>query len=173
MGIINLIENKLTMKSTLALIATVAVVAADHGFPRDDAFHSKCHLTATLMEGSCADAKAKAAELISSNVDTDSEYKGQMSIHSEGDDFIWSSRLTYNKKYTDDELFEFETVMGSEHCLVTARSKSESLSYLDSGVNYCNMWNIVSRISGFTKQTLGTSDCATVPSDPVTTCARY
>ena len=157
------------MKATLALIATVA--AADHGFPRDDAFHAKCHLTTVLSGVSCADAKTKADELINTNVDTDSEYKGQMSMHSEGDDWIWSTRLTYNKKYTDDQLFEFNT-SGSD-CQVVARSKSESMSYLDNGVNYCNMWNVVSRVSGFNQSTVTTSDCQTVPSDPVTGCARY
>ena len=157
------------MKATLALLATVA--AADHGFPRDDAFHAKCHLTTTLAGISCADAKAKADELINTNVDTDSEYKGQMSMHSEGDDWIWSTRLTYNKKYTDDQLFEFNT-SGSD-CQVVARSKSESMSYLDNGVNYCNMWNVVSRISGFDQSTVTTSDCQTVAKNPVSDCARY
>ena len=158
------------MKYAFALLAAVAT-AADHGFPNDDAFHAKCHLTTTLAGTTCADAKAKADTLISTNVDTDSEYKGTMSIHSEGDDWIWSSRLTYNKKYTDDQLFEFVT-SGSD-CQIVARSKSESMSYLDNGVNYCNMWNVVSRIDGFSQSTVTTSDCHTTPSDPVTTCARY
>ena len=156
------------MKTALALlVATVA--AADHGFPNDNTFHASCHLAATLTGISCADAKAKADTLISTNVDTDSEYKGTMGIHSEGDDWIWSTRLTYNKKYTDDQLFEF-TTSGSD-CAVTMRSKSESMSYLDNGVNYCNMWNVVSRIDGFTTATA--SSCKTEASDPVTTCARY
>ena len=156
------------MKYALALIATT-VAAYDHGFPNDDAFHASCHMNLTLSNISCADAKAKADELIKTNVDTDSQYKGQMSIHSEGDDWIWSKRLTYNKKYTDDQLFEF-TQSGSD-CSVAARSKSESMSYLDNGVNYCNMWNVVSRIQGFSTDT--PSHCKTIPSDPVTTCARY
>ena len=156
------------MKSALALIAT-AVAAADHGFPNDDAFHASCHATTTLAGTSCADAVTKANTLISSNVDTDSEYKGTMSMHSEGADWIWSSRLTYNKKYTDNQLFEF-TTSGSD-CQVTMRSKSVTMSYLDNGVNYCNMWNIVSRIDGFS--TASASHCKTIPSDPVTTCARY
>ena len=90
------------MKSTLfALIAAVAI-AGPHDFPDDDAFHAKCYLSATLANTSCTDAKAKADDLIKSNVDTDSEWKGQMSINSEGDDWIWSKRLTYNKKSPDD-----------------------------------------------------------------------
>ena len=159
------------MKSALlALIATVAL-AADHGFPNDDAFHAKCHLTTTLSGITCADAKAKADQIIKDNIDTDSEYKGQMSIKDDGDDWIWSKRLTYNKKYTDDQLFEFTQTNGD--CKVTARSKSESMSYLDNGVNYCNMWNVISRIDGFSQNTCSASDCKTTPSDPKTTCARY
>ena len=92
-----------------------------------------------------------------------------MAIHSEGELWIYSTRLTYNQKYTDDQLFEF-TTSGAD-CAVAMRSQSESLSYLDNGVNYCNMWNIVSRINGFT--TAVASDCLTTPTDPVTTCARY
>ena len=94
-----------------------------------------------------------------------------MSMYQEGDDWIYSKRLTYNKKYTDDQLFEF-TQSGSD-CAIAARSRSESMSYLDNGVNYCNMWNIVSRIDGFSQSAATPSDCLTTPTDPVTTCARY
>ena len=111
------------MKSSIiALIATVAA-AYDHGFPNDDAFHAHCHMTATLAGTQCTDAQAQAEQLIKDNVDTDSQYKGQMSIHSEGTGWIWSERLTYNKKYTDDQLFEF-TQSGVD-CQIAARSKSE------------------------------------------------
>merc|ERR1712084_54466 len=174
MGIIKFIpDNFPTMKSAiLALIASVAL-AADHGFPNDDAFHASCHMTATLTGASCADAKAKADQLIKDNVDTDSEYKGQMSIKDEGDDWIWSKRLTYNKKYTDDQLFEF-TTSGSD-CNVSARSKSETMSYLDNNVNYCNMWNVISRLDGFSQSSVSASKYGSnkPPSDPVKTCARY
>ena len=95
-----------------------------------------------------------------------------MSIHSEGDDWIWSQRKTYNKKYTDDQLFEF-TSSGSD-CDFTAKSRSQAMSYLDNDVNFCNMWNIVSRIDGFGDMSV--SHCSQHdhgPSDPKTTCARY
>ena len=90
------------MKSTLSLLALTSLAAAyDHGFPNMDRFHAGCIMKATLTGETCVDAKAKADELIKNNVDTDSEYKGQMAIKTEGDDWIWSTRLTYNKKYTD------------------------------------------------------------------------
>ena len=134
------------MKSTFALLAAVAI-AYDHDFPSDNPFHASCHLKTELNFTYCPEAKAKVEQLINDNVDTESEYKGTMSLHSEGSDWIWSTRLTYNKKYTDDQLFEF--IDQKNGCVIKARSKSQSLSYLDNGVNYCNMWNVISRIEGF------------------------
>ena len=107
------------------------------------------------------------------NVDTDSQYKGQMSIYQSGDDWIYSKRLTYNGKYTDDQLFEY-TTDGSD-CSVAARSYSEAMSYLDNDVNFCNLWNVLSRTTGWTG-TYQVSSCrqdAQGPSDPATQCARY
>merc|ERR1711920_674319 len=143
----NLFSKKIT-RALVALALVGSVSADDHGFPDDSSFHASCHLSTTLTGTSCADAKAKADDLIKNNVDTDSEYKGTMGIHSEGDDWIWSTRLTYNKKYTDDQLFEFVT------------------SGSDCTVNCCNMWNVVSRIDGFS--TASASHCKTTPSDPAT-----
>ena len=129
------------------ILATVAAVstAYNHGFPDDNAFHAGCHLDATITFTSCADAIGKATQLINMNVDTDSEYKGQMSIYDSGSDWIYSKRTTYNGKYIDDQLFEF--AMDGPSCKVTARSYSESNSYLDNNVNFCNLWNVVSRIT--------------------------
>ena len=59
------------MKTALALIVAVAA-AYDHGFPDTSDTHAHCDLNATLTGVSCADAQAKADELILANVDTDS-----------------------------------------------------------------------------------------------------
>ena len=154
------------MKSALALIVAVAT-AADHDFPRDNPFHASCHLKTELDFTYCHEAKLRVEDLIKENVDTESEYAGEMSLHSEGSDWIWSQRLTYNKKYTDDQLFEF--IDQKNGCVIKARSKSQSLSYLDNGVNYCNMWNVISRIDGFRHEdaeATKASHCKTIPSDP-------
>jgi len=84
---------------------------ASHGFPEDNAYHASCHMTVLLPSTTCSDAKAEAENMIETNVDTGegSDYKGTMSIHGQGNDWIWSSRLTHNEKYTDDQLFEFGT----------------------------------------------------------------
>ena len=160
------------MKYALSLIAIAAFATADdHGFPSDSMFHASCHLTATLPSTSCADAKTKADQLIKDNVDTDSQYKGTMAIKDEGDDWIWSTRLTYNKKYTDDQLFEFSD--DASGCKITARSRSQSVSYLDNSVNFCNMWNLVSRAG--TGMTYSVSDCHSHPDSgkEAETCTRY
>ena len=156
--------------------------AYDHGFPNDDQYHAGCHMNTTLTPTTCEAAYNKTNTLISENVDTGSDYKGLYGIHSEsgvptGDEpnsWIWSNRLTYNKKYTDDQMFEFTPVgvTSPDFCEVVARSRSESRSYLDNGVNFCNMWNILSRLDGWTGE-YTVSNCKTEPSDPATTCARY
>ena len=156
------------------ILATVAAVsvAYNHGFPNDSAFHAGCHVDAVLTGTQCTDAVAKATQLITDNVDTDSQYKGQMSMHDSGADWIYSKRKTYNGKYTDDQLFEFST--DGANCNVAARSYSESMSYLDNNVNFCNLWNVLSRTTGFSSYSA--SHCSQNdhgPSDPVTTCARY
>mmetsp|Transcript_4264 Transcript_4264/g.9245 ORF Transcript_4264/g.9245 Transcript_4264/m.9245 type:complete len:214 (+) Transcript_4264:112-753(+) len=154
-----------------------------HGFPDDSAMHASCRLSVLLPNISCIDAKAQAKNLIETNVDTGSEFKGTMSVLDQGGDWIWSSRLTYNKKYTDDQLFEFDTTNTpptgtTTSCLIKARSRSRSLSVLDYGVNYCNMWNVLSRLSGFDSPDTDpaiVSHCNSenIPVDPETTCVRY
>ena len=72
------------MKSFLAINAVLALVGAyDHGFPNDDSFHAGCHMNTKLVSTTCNAAYDKSNTLINDNVDTDSQYKGQMGIHSE------------------------------------------------------------------------------------------
>ena len=79
--------------------------------------------------------------------------------------------MTYNRKYTDDQLFDFEPT-GTTSCKVTAKSRSESISMLDNGVNYCNMWNVFDAL-GLDWSIDKVSHCSVEPSDPVSNCARY
>ena len=160
------------MKTAFTLMALAAFAAADKSdFPSDSMFHAGCHMSVTLTGTTCDAFKTKAEQLIKDNVDTDSQYKGTMSLKEDGTDYIWSKRLTYNKKYTDDQLFEFAT-SGSD-CVITAKSRSESMSYLDNSVNFCNMWNILSRVDGFSNYTC--SECKTHPDagSEASTCSRY
>jgi len=171
-----------------------------HGFPDDDNLHASCHMSVLFPKTSCIDAKLEAEQLIQNNVDTgigNEQFKGKMSIYDQGNNWIWTTRLTYNQKYTDDQLFVFndnndKNILSSSSsssslssCLIEMRSRSQSRSVLDYGVNYCNMWNVVSRIYGFVSEDASpATNSATpvvishcnqrnIPNDPRTTCARY
>jgi len=179
-------HHKQSLRGGDLVAAEEAAITASHGFPEDNSGHASCSLTVVLAKTSCSDAKAEAKELIATNVDVgneNEEFKGQYSIFDQGDDWIWSTRLTYDKQYTDDQLYEFSASSSSpSSCQVQMSSRSQSSSYLDYSVNYCNMWNVVSRITGYDSTSPATTDPSVVascnaqqnlPTDPVTVCARY
>ena len=61
-------------------------------------------------------------------------------------------------------------------CTIQGKSRSESVSVLDNGVNYCNLWNVYNGVqnSGIaTFQVTSVTHCSVEPSDPVSNCARY
>ena len=84
--------------------------------------------------------------------------------------YIWSTRLTLDRQYTDDQIFEF--TQNGTTCDVAARSQSESPSYYDYDVNYCNMWNVFNGISPIIVN-MQVTECPFEPTDPATTCQRY
>ena len=151
------------------LFASVAF-AAKSKFPRDDAFHADCHVNAQFDGATCDDLFAKVdAEIKAWGSESTSPAGGEYSLKEEtAVDYIWSTRLTLNKKYTDDQLFEFTE--NNQGCAVMGRSRSQSMSVLDNSVNFCNLWNVYNGIGGFT---YSVGNCAAAASDPVTTCARY
>ena len=104
------------------------------------------------------------------NSDTTEPTGGKYDLKEEKkDDYIWSERLTKNKMFTDDQLFEFEEYdKGSK---VTGRSRSQSLSYYDYNVNFCNLWNVYKH-SG-EKFDYEVKKCGFACKDPVKTCAIY
>ena len=93
---------------------------------------------------------------------------GVYTLYEDGDDYVWSTRLTRDKKYTDDQIFEF--VDNSSGCSVTGHSRSQSPSQYDYSVNFCNLWNVYNGIGGFT---YSVGSCGYPADDPVSTCARY
>ena len=155
--------------ATIAAVA-VASVSSDCGaFPGDAWNHAGCHVDATFT-ADCATVYAAMSSIITSWNPEPLETPGYYSIKSQVEnDCIWSTRLTYNKKYTDDQLFLFSESNGT--CTVTGRSRSESVSMLDNGVNYCNLWNVYQAVGG--DSIVNVSDCSVEPSNPVENCARY
>ncbi len=157
--------------SALAVYAS-ALSCAD--FPSDSFNHAGCHMTATFNQFNCADAENILSSVIKSWANGDScaasGFPGfyTLKLETQGQ-CVWSTRLTANKQYTDDQLFQF-TAAGAG-CKITAKSRSESMSYLDSCVNYCNMHNVFTAMGAFTLNDV--SHCSQTPSDVATTCARY
>ena len=158
---------------TFAAAAFAAIATADQSdFPADAWNHAGCHMTVTFPSASCETLYVSMDTEIRSWNPEPLDTPGYYSVYEEEDDvYIWSQRLTYNQKYMDDQLFDFAD--NGAGCTITAKSRSETVSMLDNCVNYCNMWNVLSRIDGFQQSTCSTSDCKTTPSDPKTTCARY
>ena len=54
---------------------------------------------------------------------------------------VWATRRTANDKYTDDVMWTTVGAGTDTSCTVTAKSRSQSLSYYDYNVNFCNMFN--------------------------------
>ena len=156
-----------------ALVAFAnALSCAD--FPSDSFSHSGCHMTVTFNQFNCAELENLMSAEIKSWANGDScaasGYPGfyNLKLETQGE-CIWSTRLTANKQYTDDQLFQFAA--SGTGCKVTAKSRSQSMSYLDSCVNYCNMYNVFNGIGAFTLNEV--SHCSQTPSDVASTCARY
>ena len=162
---------------TFALATLAAIASASKSdFPSDAWNHAGCHVQATFDASCDALYKQVDAEIKAWNPEPLST-PGYYSLKEEAtDDYIWSTRLTYNKKYTDDQLFEFVNGTDSS-CTIKGRSRSQSFSMLDNGVNYCNLWNVFNGIksagiaSSFSVDKV--SSCSVKPSNPTETCARY
>ena len=128
---------------TFACAALAAISMADQAdFPRDDAFHADCHVNA-VFQASCDQVYSKMDTNIRSyDADTTSPSQGVYTLKEESqNDYIWSTRLTKNKQYTDDQLFNF-TQSDAAVCTVVGHSRSQSMSVYDYSVNFCNLWNV-------------------------------
>ena len=158
------------MKFICATLAAVAF-ADKSDFPRFDSFHADCAVSAQFNQVSCDSLYALMDnEIRTWDSDATSPSQGVYALKEEAnDDYIWSTRLTKNKKYTDDQLFEFNTT--SSGCLVSGKSRSQSHSMYDYSVNFCNLWNVFNG-TGF-EFTYSVGKCGYPADDPVSTCAKY
>ena len=158
------------MKFIAATLAALAV-ADKSKFPRDDSFHADCHVSAQFDSISCENLYALFdAEIRAWGSSTTSPAQGIYNLKEETvNDYIWSTRLTKNEKYTDDQLFEFAE--NNSGCMVTGRSRSQSMSYYDYSVNFCNLWNVYNAAGS--PFTFSVGKCGYPADDPATTCAKY
>ena len=154
--------------ATLALFAGAA--SAEYGFPSFSGLHAHCEITADNLKQSC-DSLNKEFDTMLTNFKDPSN--GQYTLHASGAGYTWATRLTKNKKYTDNVIFEFSDD-GNGGCNLDAKSQSISLSFYDFDVNFCNMYNVIesSSIKG-TK--LNVKNCRFHPDDSKiqSTCAEY
>ena len=155
-----------------AFLAAFAL-ATKKDFPRDDSFHADCHVSATFDGVTCDSLYASTdAEIRSWDSSTTSPSGGIYMVkeeQSQNDVYIWSTRRTANKKYTDDQLFEFTSTNAG--CTVGGHSRSQSMSVYDYSVNFCNLWNVYNSLD--TAFTYSVGKCGYPADDPKTTCATY
>lgn len=139
-------------------------------FPKDDSFHADCHVSATFDGVSCDSLYALIDnEIRSWGSSTTSPAGGSYSLYEEESDvYVWSTRLTKNGQYTDDQIFELTSTNAG--CTVAGHSRSQSMSVYDYSVNFCNLWNVYNGIGNFT---YSVGSCAYPAEDPATTCATY
>merc|ERR1719223_262906 len=163
------------MKSFIAATIAALVSADQSDFPADAWNHSKCHVTASF-DVDCASLYEVMLPMITSWDPEPLDTPGYYTVYEDQTDvYIWSQRLTYSQEYIDDQLFDFYP-QGTTGCQIVGRSRSESESIEDSGVNFCNLWNVyngeqVTDIATVTIDDVFT--CSDNPSDPITNCARY
>jgi len=115
-----------------------------------DLLHASCSVKWTLSE-SCASTQTKIVDQMNlwDNEDCgtkpgDESPHGQKCLykHTGSDGLItYGTHTTPIMRYVDDLTFTF--VEDGSGCLVDAFSQSETLSLLDYGTNYCNLFNLM------------------------------
>ena len=161
------------MKAFACAALAVISLADQADFPKDDSFHADCHVSA-VFQATCDQVYLKMdANIRSYNKDSTSPSKGVYTLKEESpNDYIWSTRLTKNKQYTDDQLFNF-TQAGAESCTVVGHSRSQSMSVYDYSVNFCNLWNVYDSLGIDYTYSVNKDQCAYPADDPKSTCAVY
>jgi len=132
---------------SIILVSCLAMAAAVPA-PKD-LFHAECSVKWTLSE-SCESVQEKIVNQMMAwdNEDCgtkpgDNKPNGQKCLykHTGNDGMVTSgTHTTPIHRYIDDLTFTFVPGTG---CLVDAHSISETLSLLDYGTNYCNLFNLM------------------------------
>merc|ERR1712032_187173 len=160
------------MKTAFAMASVATLTqAAVSDFPKFDSLHAHCAMSTNYENTLCSALYTEMDHELRS-WSTGGPAQGVYTIYEQEEGvYIWSTRLTKNKQYTDDQIFEFS--QEGQACHVAARSRSQSHSYYDYDVNYCNMWNVLNELGGMGD--IQTSDCQFKPKDKkaAETCAVY
>merc|ERR1719223_701536 len=150
----------------LALTALVASASASK-FPSFDMFHAKCELKSATCDMSCDDFIKGVQDFVANNKDPASP-PGTYTLKEQGSGYLWSQRKTANGKYIDDVMW---TVISGDanSCKINAKSRSETPSYLDNSVNYCNSYNALRTVC----KTVSDIQVGTCSSPDKSQCNRY
>lgn len=146
--------------------STLSVAA----FPAFDGLHAHCALQTTVA-ATCADTYAALDKTV--KTPSFDPAGGIYAVHQEtAGSNIWVTRTTPTKHYVDD--IEFSLAESSGNCTISARSRSETMSYYDYETNYCNMYNVF-KSSGIAFSEPTTSECAWIPKATAreATCNKY
>jgi len=135
------------MKTYFILASLLALAIAK---PRD-LFHAECYVDWTVSID-CANAQTKIVQQINDwdNEDCgtkpgDTEPHGQKCLYKHLRDegiMTYGTHTTPIARYIDDIDFTFET-QNDGSCFIKGHSKSQTLSLLDFGTNYCNVYNLM------------------------------
>ena len=110
-------------------------------FPAFDDFHAHCELE-TTFNLYCPDVYV--VMMVNFKDFKDPAHGTYKKVEEVGDTF-WYTRTTPVKHYVDDVEFVLSEV-AYRTCKVTAKSRSQSLSYYDYSTNFCNMYNVIREI---------------------------
>merc|ERR1712046_258838 len=105
-------------------------------------WHAKCELKSATCDMSCDDFIKGVQDFVANNRDPASP-PGTYTLKEQGSDYVWSQRKTANGKYIDDVIWQTKGAANgnANSCTINAKSRSETPSYLDNSVNYCNSYN--------------------------------
>jgi len=139
-------------------------------FPSFDSLHANCAMQTTIA-ASCADTYAALGKTVASPSWDPAHGVYEVHYHVQ-DKIIWVTRTTPTKHYVDD--IEFLLSANGTSCNISAKSRSETMSYYDYDTNFCNMYNVF-KSSGVAFTPVTTSECKWVPEakDLEATCNKY
>merc|ERR1740117_389123 len=140
-------------------------------FPAFDSFHAHCAIDYEI-NAACPDTFSSFKDTLGAFQDPASPQGTYTSKQVTEGSEIWTTRVTANKKYTDNVRFNFKAD-GDDKCKIAAESQSISLSYYDYNVDYCNMFNVLRTVyPDIQIKDVKESKCG-YPADKISTCDRY
>ena len=121
-------------------VAIAALLGLASAFPSFDSFHAHCQIEATIDGSNCADTLQALSDYVKSGKD-EATPAGIYTHVAEDSTMVQATRKTANGKYTDDVMWSTVGAGTDTSCTINAKSRSQSLSYYDYSVNFCNMYN--------------------------------